>query len=128
VLTHQTVLLLAGTLSEPSLGVTEPLASPQVRFHNSMFWGEEAGSEGTEASSADSSERTESRNLPSGHFLGMTKECVSVSGSNRAEGISEDKKDFEQLKESSCSKLDRKKGAHFLGTCTEVTELPAGAK
>jgi hypothetical protein len=92
------------------------------------FGGEEAGSEGTDALSADSSERTESRNLPSGHFLGMTKGCVSASVSIRAEGISEDKKDFDQLKESLCSKLDKKKGAHFLGTCTEGTELPTGAK
>jgi hypothetical protein len=92
------------------------------------FGGEEAESEGAEATSADSSKRTESRNLSSGHFLGMTKGCVSVSGSMRAEGISEDRKVFDQLKESSCSKLDRKKGAHFLGICTEVTELPAGAK
>jgi hypothetical protein len=38
VLTHQTVLLLAGALPESSPGITEPLASPQVRFHNSKFW------------------------------------------------------------------------------------------
>jgi hypothetical protein len=92
------------------------------------FGVEEARSDGTEVSSADSSEMTESRNLSSGHFLGMTKGCVSVSGSNKAEGISEDRNFFDQLKESSCIKLDKKKGAHFLGTCTEVTELSARAK
>jgi hypothetical protein len=89
---------------------------------------EEDVSEGTEVSSADSSETTESRNLSSGHFLGMTKGSVTDSGSNKAEGISEDRNFLDQLKESSCIKLDKKKGAHFLGTCTEVAEQSAGAK
>jgi hypothetical protein len=63
----------------------------------------------------ESSWRAASRNLPSGHFLGMAKGRDSSADSSKAEGISEDKKDFDQLKEPLCSRLYMKKGAHFLG-------------
>jgi hypothetical protein len=59
---------------------------------------EEVVSEGTEVSSADSSETAESRNLSSGHFLGMTKGSDIDSGSNKAEGISEDRNFLDQLR------------------------------
>jgi hypothetical protein len=89
---------------------------------------EEVLFEGTEVSSADSSKTTESVSVSTGHFLGMTKGIVTDSGSNKAEGIPEDRNFLDQSKESLCIKLDKKKGAHFLGTCTEVTEQSVGAK
>ena len=46
------------------------------------------------------SERTSSRNLSFGHPLGMAKDKDSSSGSSNNEGISDDKKDLDQLKAS----------------------------
>jgi hypothetical protein len=71
--------------------------------------GEELASFGSETLPVDSSERTDSRNLSFGHFLGIAKESISNPGSSRAGGMSEDRNDFDQLKESSWSRFDRKK-------------------
>jgi hypothetical protein len=46
------------------------------------------------------SERTSSRNLAFGHPLGMAKDKDSSSDSSNNEGISDDKKDLDQLKAS----------------------------
>jgi hypothetical protein len=90
--------------------------------------GEERASFGSETLPVDSFERTDSRNLSFGHFLGIAKERVSNSCSSRAGGMSEDRNDFDQLKESSWSRFDRKKGDHFIKICIEMSGLPAGAK
>jgi hypothetical protein len=45
-------------------------------------------------------ERTSSRSLTFGHFLGMAKGKVFSPGSSRAEGIADNRKDFDQLKAS----------------------------
>jgi hypothetical protein len=71
--------------------------------------GEELTSFRSETLPVDSSKRTDSRNFSFGHFLGIAKESASNSGSSRAGGMSEDRNDFDQLKESSWSRFDRKK-------------------
>ena len=82
--------------------------------------GEEFTSFSSETLPVDSSKRTDSRNLPFGHFLWIAKESASNSGSSRAGGMSEDRNDFDQLKDSSWSRFDRKKGDHFFEIFTEM--------
>jgi hypothetical protein len=72
--------------------------------------------------------RTSSRNLSFGHSLGMAKDKDFSPGSSRAVGISDNRKDFDHLKASGCSRFERKKGAHFFGISTERSVDPAGAK
>jgi hypothetical protein len=65
------------------------------------------------------SERTSSINLSFGHSLGMTKDKDFSPGSSRAVGISDNRKDFDHLKASGCSRFERKKVPIFFGNSTE---------